>query len=83
MADTNADGVYAIGKSGGMWGVADSDDLRNEYTPRAFRAREHLARTSALALPLQATGQFELLAATQGHAVSSVMCALKTLFICW
>jgi hypothetical protein len=67
MADTNADAVYAIGKSGGMWGVADGDDLRNEYTPKA----------------LQATGQFELLAATQGHAVSSFMCALKTLFICW
>jgi hypothetical protein len=25
MADTNADGVYVIGKSGGMWGVADSE----------------------------------------------------------
>jgi hypothetical protein len=25
MADTNADGVYVIGKSDGMWGVADSE----------------------------------------------------------
>jgi len=39
MADTNADGVYVIGKSGGMWGVADSEvELRRG---RALHARRN------------------------------------------
>jgi hypothetical protein len=52
MADTNADGVYAIGKSGGMWGVADSGDLTNEYNPVQSNYSNTFKNKPAIMVPL-------------------------------
>ena len=53
MADTNADGVYVIGKSGGMRGVADNEvEQRRGRALHAPGAALTTAATTSHAFPV-------------------------------